>query len=190
MSKQQQRRPLSSTATRAANKAATAAARPGSATRIPVRPAPPPEPARRSTYIEAVGIYELAMAAFQRRDFQGAADQLRRILATFPEETELAERARLHLSVCKRRLQPLSTEPRTTDERLYAATMALNEGAVGRALTLLDGIGDGDPHADRAFYLRAVAHAEQEDFDRAVDLLRRAIESNPENRARARVDPD
>lgn len=189
-----QRRPLSSPATRVASKAATTASKPGSATRIPAAKAPakvqPAEQALRSTYIEAVGIYELAMAAFQRRDFHGAADQLRKILSGFPEETELAERARLHLIVCERRLQPLSTEPQTTTERLYAATMALNEGAAARALALLEGVADGDPFVDRAFYLRAVAHTEEEDYDRAVDLLRRAIETNPENRARARVDPD
>jgi tetratricopeptide (TPR) repeat protein len=150
----------------------------------------PSAPERRSTYIEAVAIYESAMSAFQRRDFQGAADHLQRILGGFPSETELVERARLHLSVCERHLRPPSTEPRTTEERLYAATMALNEGAVPRALSLLEPVAETDPRADQAFYLRAVAHAEQQQFDRAVDLLRRAIESNPENRVRARVDPD
>jgi tetratricopeptide (TPR) repeat protein len=145
---------------------------------------------RRSTYIEAVAIYDSAMMAFQRRDFQGAADQLQRVLAGFRAETELVERARLHLLVCERHLKPPSIEPRTTEERLYAATMALNEGAVSRALALLESVAEADPHVDQAFYLRAVAHTEQEQFERAVDLLRRAIESNPANRGRARVDPD
>ena len=190
----QHRRPLSST-NRPANRVEQPRVKSGSSARVPVaRPAEPSgaagDAARRSTYLEAVGIYETAMAAFQRKDFRGAADQLRRILSSFPEETELVERSRLHLAVCDRRLQPLSTEPRTTEERLYAATMALNEGAVRRAISLLETIAESDPRADQAFYLRAVAHTEQEEFERAVDLLRRAIESNPENRGRARVDPD
>lgn len=191
MSKQQ-RRPLSSTSRPAAKSGSTA--RPGSATKVSAAKAqtapPAAAPVRRSTYVEAVAIYESAMTAFQRRDFQGAADHLRRILSAFPAETELVERARLHLAVCERHLQPLSTEPRTTEERLYAATMALNQGAVARALALLEAIAEADPRADQAFYLRAVAHTEQEQYDRAVALLKRAIETNPENRGRARVDPD
>jgi tetratricopeptide (TPR) repeat protein len=137
-----------------------------------------------------VAIYEAAIAAFQRRDFAGAAADLRRVLAGYPEETELSERARLHLAVCERRLQPPSSEPRTTDERIYAATMALNQGASAEAVSLLEAVADHDSRADEAFYLRAVAQTEQEDLDVATRLLRRAIELNPENRSRARVDPD
>jgi tetratricopeptide (TPR) repeat protein len=186
----QERRPLSSTAVRPASRTASTR-QPGSATGFRVaKPAGTASSPRRSTYIEAVAIYETAMTAFQRRDFQGAADHLQRILTGFPTETELLERVRLHLSVCERHLRPPSAEPQTTEERIYAATMALNEGAVPRALTLLEPVGEADPLSDQALYLRAVAHTEQEQYNRAVDLLKRAIESNPENRGRARVDPD
>jgi tetratricopeptide (TPR) repeat protein len=140
--------------------------------------------------VEAVALYETAVSSLHRRDFGQAADQLRRLLAAFPAETELAERARLFLTTCERHLAPLSAEPGSTVERLYAATMALNDGAPDRALRLLDEVPDHDAQADAADYLRAVAETERGSFDRAAAALERAIGGNPANRARARVDPD
>ena len=144
----------------------------------------------RSSYLQAVGIYESAVGAFHRRDFATAATQLRKVLSGFPGETELVEWARLHLAACERRLSPPSNDPRSTGERLYAATMALNDGKPERALSVLEPVADADPQADATYYLRAVAETERGAFDRAIASLERAIGRNPSYRSRARVDPD
>src|SRR5262245_41499604 len=57
-------------------------------------PAPPP---RRSTYFEAVALYERGLEAIQRHDYRSAIDQLESVLRLYPEEKELHERVRLYL---------------------------------------------------------------------------------------------
>ena len=98
----------------------------GSVPRPP--PAAPPAPARKPTYHEAVALYERGLQAFQRRDFAAAANALRSVIEQYPDERELLERARLYLKVCERELEPKEPVPRTADEWVYAATVALNAG--------------------------------------------------------------
>src|SRR5262245_26372769 len=63
-------------------------------------PMPPPEP-RRSTYIEAVALYERGLEALQRHDYQDATDRFESVLRQYPEEKELHERVRLYLNICQ-----------------------------------------------------------------------------------------
>ena len=89
---------------------------------------PAPPPSRKPTYHEAVALYERGLQALQRHDFGAAADALRMVIERYPDERELLERARLYLKVCERELTPRETAPRTAEERVYAATVALNAG--------------------------------------------------------------
>src|SRR5262249_40348961 len=94
----------------------------------PAPPIPPPPPPRKPTYHEAVAMYERGLQALQRRDFAAAADALRTVIERYPDERELLERARLYLKVCERELEPKEPAPKTADEWVYAATVALNAG--------------------------------------------------------------
>jgi outer membrane protein assembly factor BamD (BamD/ComL family) len=156
----------------------------------PTRTVPPPPPAPRPRYAEAVALYEHGLEALQRHDYKGAASALRRVLDGFPEERELTERARLYLKVCERQLQPVTSTPKTLEERVYAATIALNSGAYQEAVDLLRTVDTQDPANDAAQYMLAVAHTLKGDPDAGLVHLRKAIELNPENRALARQDPD
>jgi tetratricopeptide (TPR) repeat protein len=187
MARQQRPSPKSSSNSVVSRKAkATAAApRPEAAHASPE--APPPG---RSSYAEALCHYEQAMLALQQHDYAGAAPALREVLDRFSEEKELTDRARLYLAVCERHLQPPPPEPKTTGDRLYAATLAINVGDATRAITLLNKVCHDDPGHDQALYLMAVAHGLNGEPHLAVPFLARAIEANPGNRARARIDPD
>ncbi len=171
------------------------------AKRTPQRPAPqartvrvavqdtlkPPE--RKSTYPDAVSAYERGIAALQRRDYQSAADFFRDLMARFPEERELQERAQVYLRVCERELAAAAS-PRTAEERLVAATVALNAGDHARTLSLLDEVLRDDPKNDLAEYMAAVVYCAKGDANAAIGRLQRAIELNPENRNLARQDDD
>jgi len=109
---------------------------------------------------------------------------------TFPEERELIERSRVYLTLCERQLKPLTAEPQNTAERLYAATIALNNGRVDDAVTHLERILQEDGNHDQALYMLAVTHAQRDAIADAIRYLQQAIEANPENRALARMDPD
>lgn len=145
---------------------------------------------RRSTYVEAVALYEQGVQALQRHRYQEAEQLLTSVLTRFPEEKELHERVRLYLNVCRRQATPKERSPETVDQRLYAATLSINEGRYDDAISHLRLVRDEDPDNDYALYMLAVAHAQRGEHAEAVAHLERSIALNPENKALARRDPD
>jgi tetratricopeptide (TPR) repeat protein len=147
-------------------------------------------PQRRSTYFEAVAVYERGLEALQNHDYGRASQLFASVLAQFPDEKELLERVRLYLNICQRQVAPRENTPQTVEERLYAATLAINGGQYDQAIAHLRLVRDEDPDNDHALYMLAVAHAQRDEHAEAVAHLERAIALNPENRAMARTDPD
>jgi tetratricopeptide (TPR) repeat protein len=148
---------------------------------------PPP---RKPGYYEAIAIYEGGVRALQRHDYEKAADQFREIIDRYPQERELHERSVLYLRVCERETARRPSGPQTPQERVYAATVALNAGDSATALDHLRRALTDSPDSDHAHYIMAVALASHGQSTDALDHLRRSIELNPENRALARQDPD
>jgi tetratricopeptide (TPR) repeat protein len=153
-------------------------------------PQPSGAPPRRSTYFEAVAVYERGLEALQRHDYPSAIRLLESVLQQYPEERELHERVRLYLNVCRRHVEPRETSPQTLEERLYASTLAINGGRYDEAISHLRLVRDEDPDNDHALYMLAVAHAQRGEHAEAIAHLERSIALNPENRALARRDPD
>ena len=146
--------------------------------------------ARRSTYVEAVALYERGLDALQRHAYAEAVNLLESVLRQYPDERELHERVRLYLNICERQATQREAAPQTIDERLYAATLSINGGKYDQAIAHLRLVRDEDPDNDHAIYMLAVAHAQRDEHAEAVAHLERAIALNPENRALARNDPD
>jgi tetratricopeptide (TPR) repeat protein len=157
----------------------------GAATQVEAPPA-----ARKPEFYEAVAIYERGVQALQRHDFPGAAGFFRMVLERYPDERELLERARLYLRVCERETSRQPPAPKTSAERVYAATVALNSGDHSGALAHLQRALGEDPDSDHAHYIMAVALGMRNRADEALEHLRQAIALNPENRSLARQDPD
>jgi tetratricopeptide (TPR) repeat protein len=150
----------------------------------------PPQPQRRTTYVEAVALYERGLEALQRHQFGEASTHFENVLRQYPEEKELHERVRLYLNICQRQVTPKESTPQTQEERLYAATLAINGGRYDQAISNLRLVRDEDPDNDHALYMLAVAHAQRGEPAEAIAHLERAIALNPENRALAKSDPD
>jgi tetratricopeptide (TPR) repeat protein len=150
-------------------------------------PAPPP---KKPTYHEAVSLYERGLQALQRRDFASAAEALRNVIARYPDERELLERARLYLKVCERELEPREQAPKSADDWVYAATLALNSADEPAALHHLTRALEANPRHDHAHYMMAVATARRSEFGRSLEHLRHAVALNAENRSLAKQDPD
>ena len=125
-------------------------------------------------------MYERGLQALQRRDFAASADALRTVIERYPDERELLERARLYLKVCERELEPKEPAPKTADEWVYAATVALNAGDEAAALLHLQRALAADARHDHAHYMMAVASA------RRGDVATRARSSPPRRRAQPR----
>lgn len=155
-------------------------------------PAPPAGPApRKPGYYEAIAIYETGVRALQRHDFEKAAGQFRQIIDRYPGERELHERSVLYLRVCERETARRPAAPQTVQERVYAATVALNAGDPTTALDHLKRALADSPDSDHAHYIMAIALASHgQSPHKALDHLKRSIELNPDNRSLARQDPD
>lgn len=167
-----------------------AAAQPRLAAPVAASTSKPSAAQHRSTHVEAVALYERGLDALQRHAYQQAAHLLESVLRQYPEERDLHERARLYLNICQRQAALREAAPRTIDERLYAATLAINGGQYDQAIAHLRLVRDEDPDNDHAIYMLAVAHAQRDEHAEAVAHLERAIALNAENRALARHDPD
>jgi len=147
-------------------------------------------PPRRSTYFEAVALYEQGLEKLQRHEYRAAAETFEAVLRQYADEKELHERVRLYLNICQRHAAPRESAPQTLQERLFASTIAINSGRYDEAISHLRLVRDEDPDNDHALYMLAVAHAQRGELAEAVAHLERAIAMNSENRALARTDPD
>ncbi len=145
---------------------------------------------RKPGYYEAVAIYETGVMALQKHDFEGAANQFRQVISRYPDERELHERSVLYLRVCERETAKRPPAPQTVQERVYAATVALNAGDHAAALDHLRRALADSPDSDHAHYIMAVALVSQGQSPEALGHLKRSIELNPDNRSLARQDPD
>jgi tetratricopeptide (TPR) repeat protein len=192
MAKQRRPSPRSTKAQPGPSQASRGAGSAGSASHGTAAPMPGPasSPERRSTYIEAVALYERGLEQLQRHDYRGAAVLFESVLSKYGEEKELHERVKLYLSICRRQSSSTESAPHTIQERLYASTLALNGGRYDEAISHLRLVRDEDPDNDHALYMLAVAHAQRGEFAEAVAHVERAIAINPENRALAKTDPD
>ena len=137
-----------------------------------------------------MALYEESVASVQAHDFARASSLLRAVLSSYPEERELHERVRLYINVCERHMTPRAVSPTTPEERVFAATLAVNAGNYDEALEHLRSANAEAPEHDHALYMLASVLSLRDQVDAAVPLLLRAIELNPDNRTLARHDPD
>ena len=144
----------------------------------------------REAYAKAVALYERGLKALQRKHYPWAAAAFRQVLERFPEERELHERARLYLNVCERETKPRSKTPKSVNERILAATLALNRRDVDEALSLLRRTASSHRKHDHIQYMLALAHALRNDVETASEHLAQAIALNPNNRLQAKQEPD
>src|SRR5918995_3927895 len=149
-----------------------------------------PVPMPRAGHVEAVSLYEEGLAALQAHEFSRASAVLRSVLSRYPAERELHERVHLYLNVCERHMTPRAASPSTPEERVFAATLAVNAGNYDEALKHLRAATSESPEHDHALYMLASVLALRDEVDEAMPLLLRAIELNPDNRALARHDPE
>jgi tetratricopeptide (TPR) repeat protein len=135
-------------------------------------------------------LYERGLQALQSKRYREAADTLKRVIAEFPEEIELHERAQLYIRVCERQITPPDSTPKSPEEQVLAATLALNAGAVDRAVTLLSAALQRQADNDAAEYMLGVALGTRGDYQGALQHLARAIELNPDCRDALRKEPE
>lgn len=140
---------------------------------------------------DALSAFEAAVTALQRHDYRKALVQFERVISEFPGERALLDRARVYATLCGRELHRAGLPPPgTLEERLTAATAALNNDEDSRAEQLLELVLAEAPNHELGYYLLAVVHARRGATGAAIDALGRAIAISPDVRAQARHDVD
>ena len=135
-----------------------------------------------------LGAFEAAMKLFHARNFPEA----RTLFLTAAEgpERDVANRARLHLAMCERRLQQATVDLGSAEDYYNYGIALLNTRNVGEARAHLDKALQLAPDSDHIHYALALAQALSGDLAAAHENLKRAIELEPRNRIMARQDAD
>jgi tetratricopeptide (TPR) repeat protein len=129
-----------------------------------------------------------ALQLLQQGKFDKAQAAFEKLLPNAP--LELIDRCRVYIITCRRQLDGNKLSFQTPEEHYDYAISKLNTGYYEEAREQFEGILNGHPNADYAFYGMAILHAITGRAQDCLDNLTRAIELNPKNRLQARSDND
>jgi tetratricopeptide (TPR) repeat protein len=147
----------------------------------PAPQGPPPGHKQRAAF-------EAAMKVFHARKFKEARELFEE--ASNGPERDVAQRAKLHMAMCDRRIGQPAVELGTAEENYNYGIAMLNSRKVQEARTHLEKALAIAPDSDHIHYALALTLALSGDLAGAHDNLRRAIELEPRNRLIARQDAD
>jgi tetratricopeptide (TPR) repeat protein len=139
---------------------------------------------------EALALFERAMTTLQRKVYGDAARLFRELLDRRMADGTLLDRARVYAGLCEREIRKQPVAPRTVEERLTAATLALNNRNDGDAQRLAQSVLAEDVNQDLARYLLAAVAARRGKLEDALTHLQEVIRLNPDVRVQARLDDD
>jgi tetratricopeptide (TPR) repeat protein len=137
---------------------------------------------------QALELFERAVKALGRKDFDRSRELLDVLLEDFQDQQELLERARTYKAMCDRARRP--PRPRTFEELLNYGVVLHNRGDFELAVKYLRQALEIQPRSEGALYCLAAAQARAGDREAALKALKSAIHVNPASRAQARRDAD
>jgi tetratricopeptide (TPR) repeat protein len=132
--------------------------------------------------------FEAAMRLFHSRKWREAREQF--TVAAEGSERDVAQRARLHIAMCDRRLEQLAPNLTTAEDHYNYGVALINTRDLAGALANLETALRMSPGVDHIHFALALAQALSGDTSGAFLNLQRAIELEPRNRLIARQDPD
>lgn len=140
---------------------------------------------------QAIELFEKAVKALGKRDYEKAQELLDELIAAHPGERDLLERARSYRTLCERSLERKpSFRPKTFEDMLTYGVFLHNKGEFQEALKYLHQAAEIHPKNEHAQYCLAATAARAGEAATALKALRSAIGANPANRAQARSDAD
>jgi tetratricopeptide (TPR) repeat protein len=132
--------------------------------------------------------FEAAMKLFHARDLRQARALFQQ--AVDGPERDVAQRARLHMAMCDRRLEQETVSLRSAEDYYNYAIALVNQRKLAEAREHLQKALEISPGADHVHYALAAVLALTGDPAGAHENLKRAIEIEPRNRIMARQDAD
>lgn len=138
---------------------------------------------------KALEEFATAMKAFQKRDYARARDLFRSVVEKHPEEAEVADRARGLMRVCEKEIHTELPRLKGAEEHCTQGVIHLNQGNLEEALESFQAATE-DGGGGTAFYLLACALAQAGRIEEALGALKRSVDADPSNRARAANEKD
>ena len=135
-----------------------------------------------------LGSFEAGMKLFHARQFKEAREQF--VDAAEGPERDVAQRSRLHMSMCDGRLQQTVVDLSSAEDYYNYGVALLNARNSAEAKIHLEKALEIAPDSDHIHYALALAQALSGDIVAAYANLNRAIELEPRNRILARQDAD
>jgi tetratricopeptide (TPR) repeat protein len=139
-------------------------------------------------YQTAIKIFATGVRAFQKQNYDKAAEIFEKLVAS--EARDVAERAQMHLRLCRQRTGRPAHLPKSADEYYALGVACLNARNLGQAVEHLSKADKLKPNQDHIRYALAVSHALGGNADAAFAHLEAAFTLRPENRIHARRDED
>jgi tetratricopeptide (TPR) repeat protein len=132
--------------------------------------------------------FEEAIRLFRKQDFALARTAFERALDG--PKGEVAHNARLHISMCDRRMQSAPVEFATAEEHYNYGIARLNTRELLVARRHFESALAMSPNGDHILYGLALCCGLGGDLQGCYENLKRAIDLQPKNRVIARQDPD
>jgi tetratricopeptide (TPR) repeat protein len=126
--------------------------------------------------------------AFQKQNYNKAAEIFEKLVES--NARDVAERAHMHLRLCRQRTGRPAPLPKSADEYYTLGVACLNAREFGLAVEHLSKADKLKPHQDHIHYALAVSHALGGNPDQAFAHLEASFALRPENRIHARRDED
>ena len=147
-------------------------------------------PASISNGQKQLAAFEAAIKLFHARKFKEAREQFDHAAAG--PECDVAQRSRLHIAMCDRRLHqsPADVTLGSAEEHYNYGVALINSRKIAEARTHLEKALQIAPGSDHIHYALALAQGLSGDIANAQENLRLAIELEPRNRMIARQDAD
>lgn len=124
--------------------------------------------------------------------FEKARGEFQRLIAEYPQETELIDRANVLIQACDNRLedQTVALGLKTANDYYEVAVAEMNSGSLDDALEHLEHALRLLPKADHVLYALAALSALRGEREKTLDYLTRSIDLRVENRYLAANDSD
>ncbi len=148
----------------------------------------PPRPQADPQYLAAVKNFETGVRAFQRQDYGKAAEIFAKLAES--EAREVAERAQMHLRLCRSKTGRQAPPPKSADDYYTLGVACFNTRDYQHAVEHLSKADKLKPRQEHIQYALAVSHARGGNFDAAFAHLESSFALRPENRIHARRDED
>ena len=139
---------------------------------------------------KALKEFERGVGLLQKQSYSEARERFQAIVASFPQEKELTDRANVYLRICQNLLERREPQPRKPEDFFYYGVIRANEANFDEAVRFLEKALEATPKDEKVHYVLASTLASKGDRREALEHLKEAIELNATNRIHARNDPD